>query len=77
MSVKKKIVKRKKAEKDKRIRSFNNLKKDLINQSTDTILEWRNYFKDWFSKNNNEYFTLAIEVCDEILLDRTMEHLEK
>ena len=77
MSVRKKIVKRKKAEKDKRIRSFNNLKKDLINQSTDTILEWRNYFKHWFSKNGNEYFTLAIEVCDAILLDRTMAKLEK
>lgn len=54
---------------------YNNLKKNLINQSTDIILEWKKYFIDC-KKNprfNTEYFTMAIQVCENILKERMEE----
>lgn len=53
-------------------KSYNNLRKNLVNQSTDTILEWKKYFTDC-KRNPNfnaEYFTTAITVCDDILEER-------
>lgn len=51
---------------------YNNLKKNLINQSTDTILEWKAYFKKCKlnQKCNTEYFIMAIQVCEDILKER-------
>ena len=56
---------------------YNNLKKNLTNQSTDTILdtilEWKEYFESW--KNHpdydSEYFLMAIDICDDILKERS------
>ena len=52
---------------------YNNLKKNLTNQSTDTILEWKEYFKSW--KNHpdydSEYFLMSIYICDDILKERS------
>ena len=52
--------------------SYKRLKKNLLNQSTDTILEWKQYFTDCESnpKYDTEYFTMAINVCDDILKER-------
>ena len=51
---------------------YNNLKKNLINQSTDTILEWKEYFESWKNRPdyNSEYFIMAIQVCEDILKER-------
>lgn len=51
---------------------YNNLKKNLINQSTDIILKWKKYFIDCKRnpKFNTEYFTMAIQVCEDILKER-------
>lgn len=51
---------------------YNNLKKNLTNQSTDTILEWKTYFKKYKvnPKCSTEYFTMAIQVCEDILKER-------
>lgn len=51
---------------------YNNLKKNLIRQSTDTILEWKTYFKKCKvnPKCSTEYFTMAIQVCEDILKER-------
>ena len=53
-------------------KSYNNLKKNLVNQSTDSILEWKKYFEDCKStpKYNAEYFTMAINICNDILQER-------
>lgn len=52
---------------------YNNLKKNLTNQSTDIILEWKEYFESW--KNHpdydSEYFLMAIDVCNDILKERS------
>ena len=52
--------------------SYKNLKKNLLNQSTDIILEWKQYFTDCKSnpKYDAEYFTMAITVCNDILKER-------
>ena len=51
---------------------YNNLKKNLTNQSTDIILELKEYFESL--KNHpdydSEYFLMAIDVCDDILKER-------
>ena len=51
---------------------YNRLLKNLANQSTDTILEWKAYFKKCkvHPKCNTEYFTMAIQVCENILKER-------
>lgn len=51
---------------------YNNLKKNLINQSTDTIMEWKEYFESWKNRPdyNSEYFIMAIQVCEDILKER-------
>lgn len=51
---------------------YNRLLKNLANQSTDTILEWKTYFKKCKvnPKYNTEYFTMAIQVCEDILKER-------
>lgn len=51
---------------------YNRLLKNLINQSTDTILEWKAYFEKCkvHPKCNTEYFTMAIQVCENILKER-------
>lgn len=51
---------------------YNRLLKNLANQSTDTILEWKTYFKicKAHPKCNTEYFTMAIQVCEDILKER-------
>lgn len=51
---------------------YNRLLKNLANQSTDTILEWKMYFKKYKvnPKCNTEYFTMAIQVCEDILKER-------
>lgn len=51
---------------------YNRLLKNLSNQSTDTILEWITYFKKCKvnPKCNTEYFTMAIQVCEDILKER-------
>ena len=48
---------------------YNRLLKNLANQSTDTILEWKTYFKKCkvYPKCSTEYFTMAIQVCEDIL----------
>lgn len=51
---------------------YNRLLKNLANQSTDTILEWKKYFIDC-KRNprfNTEYFIMAIQVCEDILKER-------
>lgn len=51
---------------------YNRLLKNLANQSTDTILEWKIYFKkcEVNPKCSTEYFTMAIQVCEDILKER-------
>lgn len=51
---------------------YNRLLKNLANQSTDTILEWKVYFKKCKvnPKCSTEYFTMAIQVCEDILKER-------
>lgn len=51
---------------------YNRLLKNLANQSTDTILEWKAYFKKCKvnPKCNTEYFIMAIQVCENILKER-------
>ena len=51
---------------------YNTLQKNLANQTTDTILEWKAYFKKYKenSKCNTEYFIMAIQVCEDILKER-------
>lgn len=51
---------------------YNRLLKDLSKQSTDTIMEWKTYFKKCKvnPKCNTEYFTMAIQVCKDILKER-------
>lgn len=51
---------------------YNRLLKNLANQSTDTILEWKTYFKKCKAhpKCNTEYFIMAIQVCEDILKER-------
>lgn len=51
---------------------YNRLLKNLENQSTDTILEWKTYFKKCKvnPKCSTEYFTMAIQVCENILKER-------
>lgn len=51
---------------------YNRLLKNLANQSTDTILEWKAYFKkcEVNPKCSTEYFIMAIQVCEDILKKR-------
>lgn len=51
---------------------YNRLLKNLANQSTDTIMKWKTYFKKCKvnPKCNTEYFTMAIQVCEDILKER-------
>lgn len=51
---------------------YNRLLKNLANQSTDTILEWKTYFKKCKAhpKCNTDYFIMAIQVCEDILKER-------
>lgn len=51
---------------------YNRLLRNLANQSTDTILEWKTYFKKCKvdPKCNTEYFTMSIQVCEDILKER-------
>lgn len=51
---------------------YNRLLKDLSKQSTDTIIEWKTYFKKCKvnQKCSTEYFTMAIQVCEDILKER-------
>ena len=51
---------------------YNRLLKNLANQSTDTIPEWKMYFKkcEVNPKCITEYFTMAIQVCEDILKER-------
>ena len=51
---------------------YKSLRKNLIKQSTDTILEWKRYFENCKSKPKHvtEYFLMAINVCDDILRER-------
>lgn len=51
---------------------YNRLLKNLSNQSTDTILEWKTYFKKCKvnPKYNTDYFIMAIQVCEDILKER-------
>ena len=51
---------------------YNRLLKNLANQSTDTIMEWKTYFKKCKvnQKCSTEYFTMAIQVCEYILKER-------
>ena len=60
---------------EKRSTKYNRLLKNLANQSTDTILEWKTYFKKCKvnPKCNTEYFTMAIQVCEDILLKERRE----
>lgn len=52
---------------------YNHLKKNLIRQSTDTILEWKEYFESWKNRPDydSEYFLMAIDVCNNILKERS------
>ena len=52
---------------------YNNLKKNLIRQSTDTILEWKEYFESWKNRPDydSEYILMAIDVCNDILKERS------
>ena len=51
---------------------YKRLLKNLANQSTDTILEWKTYFKKCKvnPKCNTDYFTMAIQVWEDILKER-------
>lgn len=51
---------------------YNRLLKNLANQSTDIILEWKTYFKKCKvnPKCSTEYFIMAIQVCEDILKER-------
>ena len=51
---------------------YNRLLKKLANQLTDTILEWKVYFKKCKlnPKCNTEYFIMAIQVCEDIQKER-------
>lgn len=51
---------------------YNRLLKNLANQSTDTIMEWKTYFKKFKvnPKCNTDYFIMAIQVCEDILKER-------
>lgn len=51
---------------------YNRLLKNLANQSTDTILEWKTYFKKCKvnPKCNTDYFIMAIQVCEDTLKER-------
>lgn len=51
---------------------YNRLLKNLANQSTDTIMKWKTYFKKCKvnPKCSTEYFTMAIQVCEDILKER-------
>ena len=51
---------------------YNRLLKDLSKQSTDTIMEWKTYFKKCKvnPKCNTDYFIMAIQVCEDILKER-------
>ena len=57
---------------EKRSQKYNRLMKDLSKQSTDTIMEWKTYFKKCKvnPKCSTEYFTMAIQVCEYILKER-------
>lgn len=51
---------------------YNRLLKNLANQSTDTIMEWKTYFKKCKvnPKCNTDYFIMAIQGCEDILKER-------
>ena len=51
---------------------YNRLLKNLANQSTDTIMECKSYFKKCKvnPKCNTDYFIMAIQVCEDILKER-------
>ena len=51
---------------------YNRLLKDLSKQSTDTIMEWKTYFKKCKvnPKCSTEYFAMTIQVCEDILKER-------
>ena len=51
---------------------YNRLLKDLSKQSTDTIMEWKTYFKKCKvnPKCNTDYFIMAIQVFEDILKER-------
>ena len=57
---------------ENRSQKYNRLLKNLANQSTDTILEWKIYFKKCKvnPKCSTEYFAMAIQVCEDILKER-------
>ena len=51
---------------------YNRLLKNLTNQSTDIILEWKTYFKKCKAhpKCSTDYFIMAIQVCEDILKEK-------
>ena len=51
---------------------YNRLLKNLANQSTDIILEWKKYLKKCKvnQKCNTDYFIMAIQMCEDILKER-------
>ena len=57
---------------ENRSQKYNRLLKDLSKQSTDTIMEWKTYFKKCKvnPKCNTDYFIMAIQVCEDILKER-------
>ena len=57
---------------ENRSQQYNRLLKDLSKQSTDTIMEWKTYFKKCKvnPKCNTDYFIMAIQVCEDILKER-------
>ena len=57
---------------ENRSQKYNRLLKDLSKQSTDTIMEWKTYFKKCKvnPKYNTDYFIMAIQVCEDILKER-------
>ena len=57
---------------ENRSQKYNRLLKDLSKQSTDTIMEWKTYFKKCKvnTKCNTDYFIMAIQVCEDILKER-------
>ena len=60
---------------ENRSQKYNRLLKDLSKQSTDTIMEWKTYFKKYKvnPKCNTDYFIMAIQVCEDILKERREE----
>ena len=57
---------------ENRSQKYTRLLKDLAKQSTDTIMEWKTYFKKCKvnPKCNTDYFIMAIQVCEDILKER-------